>query len=713
MALSDTSLVLGTALWGWTVSRKMAFDLLEEFYDAGGRAIDTAVNYPINKVPGDFGASLALLEQWCCAHGVTDLQVTLKVGSIKNDATAANDLSAPALTATLDRPRQVLDSNLAVIMVHWDNRYDPATIDETLDVLRSVRWEGFDIGLSGIRHPEMYHRQAPDLADIWQIQIKHNLLSDEAYRHYNLFHGVRRFYAYGINAGGISFGKKHTETSSRTVRGLLGDNDLSPFRAFIEALPPDSPLVPESFNQLSMLYTHNSPDMAGLIIGPSRVSQLKESLVFHARLRETDTHAIYRALKALASGHSSSALGDEKKTGGGTGSSPPASNMPSTATNGAAPGSSPDDSAARLPRSPRGGQRAVMRHVDVAIIGGGFYGCEIALEMKRCGADRVLIIEREPGLMRRASYVNQARVHNGYHYPRSFTTGLRSRENFYRFLDDYSYAIEWGMQMIYAVARGSRVTAVQFEKFCKAIGAPCRPARPALHRLFNSDLIEETFETEELAFNIAAIAENLVDRLKKAKVELILGRTARISWIDELAIRLDIDDGQVWARHVFNCTYADLDGAGIRLRNGLKRELAELVLIEPPDALKGIGVTVMDGPFFSTMPFPAAGCHSLSHVRYTPHGSWTDPNEALVPVRSNRDLMIRDSARYLPALADARVLRSIFDIKAVLVRNEDDDARPILLEQSDESDRILSVMGSKIDNIYDVLAYLRGRPWGD
>lgn len=44
--------------------------------------------------------------------------------------------------------------------------------------------------------------------------------------------------------------------------------------------------------------------------------------------------------------------------------------------------------------------------------------------------DRILIIEKDCDLMQRASYGNQAKVHNGYHYPRSILTARRSRVNF-------------------------------------------------------------------------------------------------------------------------------------------------------------------------------------------------------------------------------------------------------------------------------------------
>src|SRR5580704_11832618 len=112
-----------------------------------------------------------------------------------------------------------------------------------------------------------------------------------------------------------------------------------------------------------------------------------------------------------------------------------------------------------------------MIETDAVVIGGGFFGCHIALALKGSGFERVHLIEREQGLMRRASFANQARVHNGYHYPRSFTTALSSRHNFGRFVREHAFAIVPGVEMVYAIATTSRVSANQFERFCTEIDA--------------------------------------------------------------------------------------------------------------------------------------------------------------------------------------------------------------------------------------------------
>ena len=90
---------------------------------------------------------------------------------------------------------------------------------------------------------------------------------------------------------------------------------------------------------------------------------------------------------------------------------------------------------------------------------------------------RVALLEREPDLMQRASYVNQARIHQGYHYPRSILTGLRSRVNFDRFITEYSDCVHSEFSHYYAIARiASKVSAQQFRSFCKRIGAPLQAA---------------------------------------------------------------------------------------------------------------------------------------------------------------------------------------------------------------------------------------------
>ncbi len=365
------------------------------------------------------------------------------------------------------------------------------------------------------------------------------------------------------------------------------------------------------------------------------------------------------------------------------------------------------------------------RTADAVIIGGGFYGSAIAIYLaKTRGLRRVVLLEREPELLLRASYNNQARVHNGYHYPRSFTTAFRSRVNLPRFVRDWPQAVKQDFVKLYAIARrNSKVTAKQFERFCYEIGAKIKPAEFGLKQLFEPRLIEDVFLVEEYAFDPTRLAAWAVEELRSAGVEVHYSTRAlaisRSPGDKSLAVAIQSTLGgasSITCRYVFNCTYSGLNqfsGDFPGTQTGLKQEVTEMALMQAPGVLKEIGVTVMDGPFFSIMPFPARGLHTLSHVRYTPHFSWkdehgADPYKKLDEYdRTTRvDRMVRDVGRYLPAVLEAKHIESLFEVKTVLVKNEGDDGRPILFEKHAELPGCYSVLGGKIDNIYDVLEKL-------
>lgn len=361
---------------------------------------------------------------------------------------------------------------------------------------------------------------------------------------------------------------------------------------------------------------------------------------------------------------------------------------------------------------------------DAVIIGGGFYGAAIAIYLaNQRGLKRILLVEKESALMKRASYKNQARVHNGYHYPRSFTTAYRSRVNLPKFVRDWPQAVQQNIVKLYAIARrNSKVTSKQFERFCREIGASIEPAGSALRALFEPRLIEDVFLVEEYAFDSTKLAEWAVRELEECGVCIRLDTcVTAICGIDDGTLQVELRTKEqavqaVSCRFVFNCTYAGLNqfaGDFPGTRTGLKQEITEMALMKVPPELDGLGITVMDGPFFSMMPFPARGLHTLSHVRYTPHLHWTDmpgvdPYEKLKQYEcaTRVDRMVRDVGRYLPAMLNAKYIDSLFEIKTVLVKNESDDGRPILFEKHQQLPGCYSILGGKIDNIYDVLEKL-------
>ena len=357
--------------------------------------------------------------------------------------------------------------------------------------------------------------------------------------------------------------------------------------------------------------------------------------------------------------------------------------------------------------------------VDYLIVGGGFYGCCLALYLRSI-SERVLLVEAGETLLDRASRVNQARVHTGFHYPRSALTAVKSMLLHRRFMADFPEAVVDEFQMLYAIARRrSNVSAKRFFNMFRDIGAPIRLATAAQAALFNADRVEGVFACSEAAFDYSVLRTQLAGRLEHAGVEIRMATALETLEDGAEGITATLSDGtQVAARYAFNITYAQindvLDRAGLPLAS-LKHELAEIALVEPPEELRGLGVTVMDGPFFSCMPYPAEGLYSLTHVRYTPHDSWTD-GQGLGPAygrlaaaspESRVQHMIRDGQRYLPCLSGAVPRHSLYDVKTVLIKNERDDGRPILYQQKPAGSHVISILGGKIDNIYDLFDLVR------
>lgn len=354
---------------------------------------------------------------------------------------------------------------------------------------------------------------------------------------------------------------------------------------------------------------------------------------------------------------------------------------------------------------------------DFVIVGGGFYGCCLALFLRSL-TDRILLVEAGGGLLERASRVNQARIHSGFHYPRSFVTALRSRVLQERFVRDFEAAVLSDFDMLYAIAqRQSKVSASRFRRMFEDMGASILPASGAHRALFDMNVIEDVFLCKEFAFDWSILRSQLLERLEKHQIPVRFLSRAETFRHEAGRCVVGLSSGEeITAGHVFNVTYAAVNGLLAAAKAPLvnvKHELAELALVVPPAEFENLAVTVMDGPFFSIMPYPSERLYSLTHVRYTPHFSWVDPPggpaadfSQSLPRNTRWRHMMHDARRYVPCLSELRYVKSVFDVKTVLVKNERDDGRPILLHRDADSPRLITVMGAKIDNIYDLFDIL-------
>ena len=246
--------------------------------------------------------------------------------------------------------------------------------------------------------------------------------------------------------------------------------------------------------------------------------------------------------------------------------------------------------------------------------------------------------------------------------------------------------------------------------------------------MFNSNLVEDVFKTTEFAFSAIELRNIMQERINQTNTNQLIGtRVESIEYNtkEKLFILQCSDNAQNYhefqARQIFNCTYSQINQPLKNHPNSfipLKHELAEMCLVEVPEEFKKLGITIMCGAFFSIMPFPDEGLHTLSHVRYTPHfewndkpGNYTEPHEILskFTYKSSFGHMIRDASRYVPSLELSKYQRSLWEVKTVLPKSEESDSRPILFKPNHLYPGFHSIMGGKIDNVYEMIQEMESK----
>lgn len=377
------------------------------------------------------------------------------------------------------------------------------------------------------------------------------------------------------------------------------------------------------------------------------------------------------------------------------------------------------------------------KKIDKIIIGAGLYGL-YAAEYSSNKGEEVLVLEYDREPFSRATYINQARVHMGYHYPRSLTTAIKSAGYFKRFVDDFGFCIHDKFEQIYATSdKFSWTNAKQFIDFCKAADIRCDEVAPG--RYFKKGMCDGAFLTEEYTYDAKILGAYYLDKLeKKSNVKILYG--ARIEKIVKgdsfFVVRME-DGTEYEAPFVLNATYASVNQILNKIEGiptekfNIKYELCEIILCEPSDMLRNIGFTVMDGPFFSIMPFGKTGLHSLTSVTFTPHVtsyeelprfscqegledgefSCTSKNLGNCSICPHKP---ETAWRYMSHLADKYMREeykytykeSLYSMKPILKSSEVDDSRPTAIRVLSEGPTFISVLSGKINTVYDLDEYL-------
>jgi len=364
---------------------------------------------------------------------------------------------------------------------------------------------------------------------------------------------------------------------------------------------------------------------------------------------------------------------------------------------------------------------------DKIIIGAGIYGLYSALHCGRKN-EHVLVLEKESEAFSRATYINQARVHMGYHYPRSYSTAIKSAGYFERFNKDYDFSLLTDFDQIYATSSNfSWTNAEQFKKFCKSVNIKCDEVM--VSKYFKDNTCDGAFLTKECTYDAQILKKYFLDEISKLK-NVEIKYNVEIEKINKIQNKYQIitGDGKKYSTgYVLNATYAGvnqiLNKMGLE-QFKIKYELCEIILCTVSDKFKNVGITVMDGPFFSIMPFGKTGYHSLTSVTFTPHKTCYESlptfecqrkskgyctkenlgncNNCISKPESAWPYMTHLAKKYLKDEYDFKYVKSLYAIKPILMASEIDDSRPTVIKKFSSNPTFISVLSGKINTVYDL-----------
>lgn len=321
------------------------------------------------------------------------------------------------------------------------------------------------------------------------------------------------------------------------------------------------------------------------------------------------------------------------------------------------------------------------------VVGGGIFGCTIAVELARAGL-AVDLFERRHDILLGASRGNQGRLHAGYHYPRSMATVRELRDQILLFGARFPGAVRPAAAHYYLVASGGLTSGRDFLAFCDQSHLVYSVVE-GRHRLIQRAELDVAVRISFEAFvDVGALRVILRRELADAGV--------RVKW----NVKVDpagLAGGYDW---VIDATYG---ASGTRR---LRFEVCEVALVKLGRQFAGQSFVVMDGPFCSLDPVPGSDLHALYDVVHSVHhvaeGFWPEvpiPYVPLVDQGPKFTSLTRVAAmeqtlrRFVRGVGMPQYCGSLFSVRAVLPDVDDTDARPTLVERDGN---LVSVLSGKI-----------------
>ncbi len=254
----------------------------------------------------------------------------------------------------------------------------------------------------------------------------------------------------------------------------------------------------------------------------------------------------------------------------------------------------------------------------VAIIGGGFYGIMASLEVsKKKYVNDVTIFEKKKSLMQSAGKYNQARLHLGFHYPRSEETILQSMNGFNYYQKRFPETTKSIKKNFYLIRDDGLLSIDQYIEIMKKnkMNYECIDVKESSFKYRSDGIKFKTIQVEERYIDIVNLNKNLSREMEEMGINICLNQ--EVKYVDTSTGKLELSNGEKGTYDlIINCSYTNPFLGFSSNKLSLKYEFCTLLLISS-DEIENQAITVMDGPFVSIYPW-LKNLHSVSSVKFTP-----------------------------------------------------------------------------------------------
>ncbi len=281
-SIAGIPLVLGGNVFGWNVKDDLALAVLDAFYEAGGRMIDTAQGYSA-WIPGHVGGeSERELGKWLESRGVrSEMRIATKV-----NIWAKPGMLAPAhVTAELELSLERLRSDY--VDLYYAHNDDPETPqDEVAQGFAALVTAGKTRELGASNYTLERLVSARDaaarlgVAGYTVLQNEYNLVErskfEGAMQDYCVANDVALLPYYGLAAGFLT-GKYRTAADLEgRVRGTSVARYMEPGKPVLAAMDAVAAETGATLAQIALAWLMAQPGVAAPIASATSVAQVRE-----------------------------------------------------------------------------------------------------------------------------------------------------------------------------------------------------------------------------------------------------------------------------------------------------------------------------------------------------------------------------------------------------------------------------------------------------